>query len=79
MFRAEENYSYLKDKENSPYENDYLDALKFIPINKTKDINLLFGGEIRPRFEHFSNRNWTEEDESFYTQRLSLHANLNIT
>ena len=26
MFRAEENYNYLKDKENSPYEKDYLDA-----------------------------------------------------
>ena len=79
MFRAEENYGYLKDKENTPYEKDYLDVLKFIPLNKTKDINLLFGGEIRPRLEHFSNRNWEEEKETFYTQRLSFHTNLNIT
>lgn len=79
MFRAEEDYSYLKDKENSPYEKDYLDVLKFIPLNNKKDINLLFGGEIRPRFEHFTNRNWTNENESFYSQRLSLHTNLNIT
>ncbi len=79
LFRAEESYNYLKDKENNPYEKDHLDAIKFIPLNKTKNINLSFGGQIRPRVEYFSNRGWSEEDENFYSQRLSLHTNLNIS
>jgi len=50
-----------------------------IPLNKKKDINLSFGGEVRPRLEYFNNRNWAEGDDFFYSQRLSLHSNLNIT
>lgn len=79
LFRAEENYDYLKDKENNPYKEDYLDAIKFIGLNTAKDINLRFGGEIRPRVEHFTNRNWEDDDETFYSQRIALHSNLNIT
>ena len=79
MFRAEENYSYLNDKEFNPYETDYLDVIKFIPLNKKKNVSLSLGGEIRPRMEYFNNRNWMEEDEIFYSQRLSLHANFNLT
>lgn len=76
MFRAAENYSYLKDKAINPYETDYLDAIKFIPLGKNGNISL--GGEIRPRVEYFNNRNWTKEDEIFYSQRLSIHANVNL-
>ena len=36
LFRAEENYEYLKDKENSPYEEEFFDAIKFIPLNQKK-------------------------------------------
>lgn len=79
LFRANEDYSYLKDKENSPYETDFFDAIKCIPLNKTKSVNLLFGGEIRPRLEHFSNRKWNNEDQTFYSQRLSLHTKWNLT
>jgi len=79
LFRAEENYSYLKDKEINPYETDYLDVIKYIPLSQNGNASLSLGGEIRPRVEYFSNRNWTEEDEIFYSQRLSLHANLNLT
>ena len=79
LFRAEENYNYLKDKENNPYRTDYMDALKFIPLNKKKNVILSLGGEIRPRVEYYNNRNWTEEDEIFYSQRLSLYANFALT
>ena len=78
LTRAEENYDYLRDKENNPYKKGLLDVIKFIPLNVDKTINLSFGGEIRPRVESFTNRNWTEEDVTFYTQRLSLHFNLNL-
>ena len=77
LFRAEENYSYLKHKEINPYETDYLDVIKFIPLGNKNNASL--GGEIRPRIEYFNNRNWTEEDEIFYSQRLSLHANVFLT
>ena len=79
LFRAEEHYDYLKDKENSIYKEDYLDAIKFIGLNASKNINLGFGGEIRLRMEDFTNRNWADEDETFYSHRIALHSNLNVT
>ncbi len=78
MFRAEENYSYLRDKETNLYETDYFDVIKFISLDKNKNVNLSLGGEIRIRLEYFNNRKWTEEDEFFYSQRLNLHANFNL-
>lgn len=78
MFRAEENYDYLKDKQINPYKTDYLDALKFISLGKKNSASLSLGGEIRPRIEYFNNRNWTNEDELFYSQRLSLYANFKL-
>lgn len=69
LFRAEENYSYLKDKGIYAYKTDYLDVIKFIPLNKKKNVSLTLGGEIRPRLEYFNNRNWTEED-IFFTRSV---------
>ncbi|WP_276391452.1 alginate export family protein [Eudoraea chungangensis] len=79
LFRAEENYQYLKDKEISQYRKDYLDAVKFIGLNSSKSIHLRFGGSTRFRSEYFSNRNWEDEDQLFYSQRLTLHSSLSIT
>jgi len=77
LLRAEENYTYLADKENNPYEEDIFDAIKFIPLNQEKDFYLSFGGQIRPRFELYSNRFWeTEADENYYSQRLALYSNI---
>ena len=79
LFRAEENYDYLKNKENSPYKRDYIDAIKLIGLNSSKNINLSFGGEIRLRVEDFTNKNWADKDETFYSHRIALHSNLNLT
>jgi len=77
VFRQNENYEYLKDKENNPYEEDFFDFIKFIPLNKNKDIYLSLGGQFRPRFEHYSNRLWKgKEDQNFYSQRFTFHTNL---
>jgi len=77
LFRANENYKYLKNKENSQYEEDFFDAIKFIPLNQKKDVYLSFGGQFRPRFEYYSNRYWeSEEDDGFYSQRIALHSDL---
>ncbi len=78
-FRADENYEYLKDEETNPYEADFFDPIKFIPLNKTKSSYLSFGGQLRPRFEHFSNKNWDrEDDQDYYSQRISLYFNLTL-
>ncbi|PHS67284.1 MAG: hypothetical protein COB12_03815 [Flavobacterium sp.] len=77
LFRAEENYFYLKDKKQNKYKQDVFDALKFIPLNKKRSIYATIGGEVRVRLEHFDNLLWNEEkDEIFYSQRLSFHTNL---
>jgi len=77
MTRAEENYAYLKNKENSVFEEDPFDVIKYISLNQSGNIYLSLGGQFRPRFEHYSNRFWlSEEDQNFYTQRLALHTNL---
>jgi len=78
LFRQNENYEYLKDKENSLYEEDFFDPIKFIPLNKKKDIYLSLGGQFRPRFEHYSNRLWKGEDQDFYSQRFAFHTNLTL-
>ncbi len=79
LLRAEENYEYLKAREKGFYKADYLDAIKFIGLNASESINISFGGEIRLRMERFSNRNWEDKDETFYSHRLALHSNLNLT
>ncbi len=77
MTRAEEDYLYLKNKENSPFEKDFFDAIKYIPLEQSGNIYLSLGGQFRPRFEHYSNRFWSAEiDQDFYTQRLAFHTNL---
>ena len=40
LFRAEENYDYLKAKEKGSYKADYLDAIKFIGLNASESINI---------------------------------------
>ncbi|NRB53873.1 MAG: alginate export family protein [Saprospiraceae bacterium] len=79
LFRAEENYDDLKDKENSTYKGDYLDPIKFIGLNASKKINLSFGGEIRLRMEDFTNKRWMDEAETFYSHRIALHSNVNVS
>ncbi|MEM9544726.1 MAG: alginate export family protein [Bacteroidota bacterium] len=76
VLRAEEHYAYLKEKDESPYEKDVFDAIKYISLDSSKDIYLSFGGQYRPRFEHYSNRFWSEErDQNFYSQRFALYTN----
>ena len=77
IVRAEESYLFLKEKENNPYKNELLDGIKFIPLTKNKEAYLSLGGQIRTRFEHYSNRLWINEvDQDFYSQRISIHSNI---
>ena len=77
LTRAEENYSYLSNPENSPFQSSVFDAIKYIPITQGGSAYLSFGGQIRPRFEHYSNRFWLSElDQNFYSQRYAFHSNV---
>ncbi|MEM8488169.1 MAG: alginate export family protein [Bacteroidota bacterium] len=76
--RASEDYSYLKSETGSPYEKGLLDEIKYIPITKNRASYLTLGGSYRPRFEHFTNRNWTAGNQSYFAQRLSVHSSLHF-
>lgn len=78
MMRASESYTYLKDVSTSPYEKGFLDEIKYISITSNKDSYLTLGGSFRPRFEHYTNRNWAQGTESYYSQRLSLHTSIHL-
>jgi len=79
LFRATENYEYLKNEIDNAYEEDAFDPIKFIPLNAKKNVYLSIGGQVRPRLEVFSNRFWEgEEDENFYSQRLAFHVDLHF-
>ncbi|MEO0725483.1 MAG: alginate export family protein [Bacteroidota bacterium] len=75
MLRAEEDYSFLQDQDSTVL---FLQPLKWIPLNSNNSMSLTLGGEYRPRIEHFTNRNYSAEDETFYSQRLSFHAALRL-
>ncbi len=75
LLRAEESYLFLKDADAGQV---FLQDLKWLPLNEKKNYYLTIGGEYRPRIEHFTNRNYSASDETFYSQRLSLHASLNL-
>lgn len=76
---AEEDYSYLKDEESAnEYETIFAQDLKFISLNQSKTSYLSLGGHYRPRFESTTNENNSEEDLSYYSQRLNLHGDLHL-
>lgn len=74
--RADEDYSYLKDAENSPYSKGFVDALKFIPLSKNKAFYFSLGGQYRPRFEYTNNVDYKDGSENYYSQRLNIHTNI---
>ena len=72
--RYDENYEYLRDPSR---RSDYLDAIKFIPLNTNRDWNLTLGGEIRERYEYYHNTLWgkgPQDDNGYLLQRYMVHA-----
>ncbi|MEL6194756.1 MAG: alginate export family protein, partial [Bacteroidota bacterium] len=76
--RSEESYEYLRNPESNPYSKAFGDQLKFIPLNDTGSIYLSFGGSYRARVESFTNQNWTTSDDTYFSQRISLHSSIQI-
>ena len=72
--RYDESYEYLRDPSR---RSDYLDAIKFIPLNTNGDWHLTLGGEIRERYEHYQNNLWgrgPQDDNGYLLQRYMVHA-----
>ncbi|MDR3457523.1 MAG: alginate export family protein [Verrucomicrobiae bacterium] len=74
QLRYDENYAYLKDPSRHA---DYLDAIKFIPLNPEGDWYLTLGGEIRERYEYYNNSLWgkgPQDENGYLLQRYMVHA-----
>ncbi len=72
--RFDENYEYLRDPAR---RSDYLDAIKFIPLNANEDWYLTFGGDIRERYEFYRNSLWgrgPQDHDGYLLQRYMVHA-----
>lgn len=75
QMRAEESYSFLKENDSARL---FLKSLKWIPISRKENVFLSLGGQYRPRVEYFNNVNYTNQNQSYYLQRLALNANLTL-
>lgn len=75
LLRGEESYLFLDSIENKII---FLQPLKLITLDRDDSIFLTLGGEYRARVEHFTNKDYTEEDLSYFSQRASFHASLQL-
>jgi hypothetical protein len=73
LLRAEEDYSYLREAD----DEDFFTPIKRVELGDPARY-LTIGGEIRTRFEAFENRDWEDNSERFYSQRLALHTSLGL-
>ena len=75
--RADEDYRFLHDPSK---RTDYLDPLKYIPLNETGSWHLSVGGEARERYEYFNRPNWGRDpqDSGYLLQRYFLHGDLRM-
>ncbi|CCQ91022.1 conserved exported hypothetical protein [Nitrospina gracilis 3/211] len=74
LSRYKEDYSFLRDASR---RTDYLDPLKFIPLDRQGDFYFSLGGETRQHFEYIDNENWgagSQDDNGWFLQRYLLHA-----
>ena len=74
--RYDESYEYLRDPSR---RSDYLDAIKFIPLNTNGDWHLTLGGEIRERYEYYHSNLWgrgPQDPNGYLLQRYMIHADV---
>ena len=75
LLRGEESYLFLDSVEKKTI---FLQPMKLIAIDRDNSIFLSLGGEYRARLEHFTNENYTNEDLTHYSQRISFHSSLQL-
>src|SRR5437870_5181850 len=74
LIRYDESYDYLRDPSQ---RSDYLDAIKFIPLNTNGVWYLTLGGEIRERYEYYHNSLWgrgPQDGGGYLLERYMVHA-----
>src|SRR5438477_377282 len=81
LLRFNEDYTYLADPRN---RTDPFDPVKYIPLDPDDPKRYLsFGGELRERFEHFTNPGFgvppNPDDDDYLRQRIAIHGDLHVT
>jgi hypothetical protein len=74
QLRYDEDYEYLHDP---TLRSNYLDTIKFIPLNTNGEWYLTLGGEIRERYEYYHNSDWgrgPQDSNGYLLQRYMIHA-----
>jgi hypothetical protein len=78
VFRDTEDYTYLRDPKR---RDDFFDPIKYIPFDLNGDTYLSFGGEIRERWEYYSQPPLGAGPagaNEYSLQRYMLHADLHM-
>lgn len=79
LLRYTEDYSYLANPAN---RTDFFDPVKYIPLNTADPASYLsLGGEIRLRFEHYTNQSFGTtgpRENNYLLQRVTLHAFVHV-
>lgn len=76
--RYKEDYRYLRDLS---LRTDYLDPIKYIPLNSSGSVYFSIGGETRQHYEYTENQNWgsgPQDGNGWYLQRYLLHTDLHL-
>src|SRR5262249_37014373 len=81
LLRFNEEYRYLADPRN---RTDLFDPLKYIALTPHDPTSYLsLGGEIRERYEHYTNPGFgvpgQPHHDDYLLQRLPLHADLHVS
>src|SRR5713101_1828233 len=81
LLRFNEDYTYLADPRN---RTDPFDPIKYIPLDPDDPKTYLsLGGELRERFEHFTNPRFgvppNPHDDNYLLQRIAIHGDLHLT
>lgn len=77
--RYGEDYSYLRDPAN--WTGAWWEPFKFIPLEPTGTRYLTLGADLRPRYEHYVNRNWgdaPEPTDGYGLFRIMPYADLHL-
>jgi hypothetical protein len=75
----DEDYSYLKDP---AARTNLFDPLKYVPLNKQRDMYVTFGGQVRDRYEYFNNNTFgtgAQDQNGYNLLRVMLDADLHLS
>ena len=78
LLAYDEDSSVVRDRN---CRGDLWDAVKYLPLNSSGETYLSLGGQIRERYEYFSNANWglgAQTPNGYLLQRYMIHADLHV-